>query len=130
MDRIVEISASSFGKTVLESDEPVMVEFFSRACPHCRLLDPTYEELHKALEGEVKFVKVDVLRSGRNCRLAVSRGVRSVPTLEVFYRGRVIGSIIGYHELDKLVNAIKSFISKKEEYIGPSTPLNLLPPSP
>ena len=99
MGRILEISASSFGKIVLRSDKPVVV--IARA--------------------------IDALRNEENRHLAFHRGVRSVPTLEVFYRGRHIGNVVGCHELDTLVEAIKDFIAKKAKYIGPSTPLDFSP---
>ena len=123
MTDISEISASSFDKEVLHVEEPVVVEFFSHSCPHCIKFGPVYEKLAEALDGEARFVKIDVLRSQANRTLAHSRGVRTVPTLEVLYRGRVIGSMVGYHEEKKVVSTVKEFLSKKEENVGPGTPL-------
>jgi len=125
MSDAVEISASDFHEKVLESDEPVVVEFFSHSCPHCKKFKPIYKELNQILNGEAKFVRIDVLDE-QNRILAHSRGVRTVPTLEVFYRGRVIGNITGYHHLEKVYEAIKGFLMKKEENVGPGTPLERL----
>jgi len=85
---------------------------------------PIYEELSEILKDQAKFFKIDVLLVDENRNLAHDRGVRSVPTLEVFYRGRVIGSIVGYHHLEKVYETIKNFLSKKDEYVGPSTSLS------
>jgi thioredoxin-like negative regulator of GroEL len=120
---ISEISASSFGKEVLQVEEPVVVEFFSHSCPHCIKFAPVYTQLAEELDGEARFVKIDVQSSDANRNLAHSRGVRTVPTLEIFHRGRVIGSMVGYHEVRKVVPTVKEFLSKKEENIGPGTPL-------
>jgi len=125
MSDAVEISASDFHQKVLESDEPVVVEFFSHSCPHCKKFNPIYKELTQILNGEAKFVRIDVLNE-QNRILAHSRGVRTVPTMEVFYRGRVIGNITGYHHLEKVYEAIKGFLMKKEENVGPGTPLERL----
>jgi thioredoxin 1 len=125
MSDAVEISASDFDEKVLDSDEPVVVEFFSHSCPHCIKFKPIYQELTQVLNGEAKFVKIDVLNE-QNRILAHSRGIRTVPTLEVFYQGRVIGNITGYHHLEKVYEAIKGFLMKKEENVGPGTPLESL----
>ena len=125
MSDAVEISASDFDEKVLESDGPIVVEFFSHSCPHCKKFSPIYKELTQILNGEARFVRIDVLNE-QNRILAHSRGVRTVPTLEMFYRGRVIGNITGYHHLEKVYEAIKGFLMKKEENVGPGTPLERL----
>jgi len=121
----VEISASDFDEKVLKSEGPVVVEFFSHSCPHCIKFKPIYRELTQVLNGQAKFVKIDVLNE-QNRILAHSRGIRTIPTLEVFYQGRVIGNITGYHHLEKVYEAIKGFLMKKEENVGPGTPLERL----
>lgn len=126
LPNICEITAGSFDKEVLHVEEPVVVEFFGQSCPHCIKFSPVYEQLAESLEGEARFVKIDVIRNKANRTLAHSRGVRTVPTLEVFYQGRVIGSMVGYHEIKKVVPTVKEFLSKKEENIGPGTPLKHL----
>jgi thioredoxin 1 len=126
MSKICEISASSFDKDVLHVEGPVVVEFFSHSCPHCIKFGPVYMQLADKLNGEARFIKIDVVLSKANRNLAHSRGVRTVPTLEVFYHGRVIGSIVGYHKIKKIVSTVKEFILKKDENVGPGTPLTNL----
>jgi thioredoxin len=121
-----DISAKSFDKEVLEVNEPVVVEFFSHACPHCKKFGPVFKKVSENLGEEAKFVKIDVMLNQSNRTLAHHRGVRTVPTLEIFYRGRVIGNIVGYHHYEKVTKALKSFLAKKDMYVGPSTPLNRL----
>jgi thioredoxin 1 len=123
MSGISDISADSFHETILHADEPVVVEFFSHSCPHCIRFKPVYEELSELLGGEARFFRIDVALNEENRDLAHTRGVRSVPTVEVFYRGRVVGSLTGYHNIKKVSGTVNGFLSKREEYIGPSTPL-------
>jgi thioredoxin 1 len=124
ISNVIEISAGSFDAEVLEIDSPIVVEFFSHSCPHCIRFKSIYEELSEILKGQAKFFKIDVLLNKDNRALAHDRGIRSVPTLELFYRGRVIGSIVGYHHLEKIYETFKDFLAKKEEHIGPSTSLH------
>ncbi len=123
MPAIIEVSAESFEEEVLDIDGPIVVEFFSHSCPHCIRFRPIYEELSEIFQNQAKFVKIDVLLSENNRTLAHKRGIRSVPTLEVFYQGRVIGNMVGYHHLEKVYKTIKDFLGEKEAHIGPSTPL-------
>ncbi len=123
MSDIAEISASSFHSEVIDIDGPVVVEFFSESCPHCIRFKPIYEELSEILKEQAKFVKINVPIDEGHIILAHNRGVRLLPTLEVFYQGRVIGNIVGYHHLEKVYQTIKDVLSRKEEHIGPATPL-------
>ena len=120
-----DISAKSFDKEVREPNEPV-VEFFSHSCPHCLKFSPVYKKVSEALGQEAKFVKIDVMLDDSNRTLTHQRGVRTVPTLEIFYEGGVIGNIVGYHHFEKVAEALKGFLIKKDKYVGPSTPLNKL----
>jgi hypothetical protein len=82
-----------------------------------------YKQLSEVLSGEARFFRIDVMLTDDNRNLAHSRGVRSVPTVEVFYRGRVIGSLMGYHQIKKVCETVKGFLTNKEKHVGPSTPL-------
>ena len=123
MPKILELSANSFHKTVMHAKKPVVVEFYSHSCPHCIKFAPVYSQLADVLNGEVRLARIDVIRNNANRDFAHSRGIHTVPTLEIFYHGRVIGNIIGYHEVKTIVSAVKRFLSKKLENIGPGTKL-------
>ncbi len=123
MPEMTDISADSFHEKVLHSDEPAVVEFFNHACPHCIRFKPVYEKLSETFGDEARFYRIDVAVSDENQNLAHSRGVRSIPTVEVFYRGRVVGSLIGNHHFSKASETIRGFLANRQLYIGPSTPL-------
>ena len=123
---ILEISSEEFDEQVLHSKDAVVVEFFSHSCPHCQKFSPLYDQLAEKMNGKAKFFKIDVLLSEENRNLAHSRGVHTVPTIEVFNKGRVIGSMVGYHEIGKLISALKEFLARKDDNIGQGTPINNL----
>ena len=65
----------------------------------------------------------DVLLNENNRHLALDRGVRGVPTIDIFYKGRVIGSVVGNHSFENVVQILEDCINKKEGNIAPHTPL-------
>lgn len=72
MSAIIDISADSFHETILHADEPVVVEFFSHSCPHCKGFKPVYEELSALLSDDASFFRIDVTLSDENRDLAHS----------------------------------------------------------
>ncbi len=123
MTKIYTISAGTFHEKVIHVRKPVVVEFFSHSCPHCKKFAPVYKRLAESLNGEARITKLDVIRNDANRNFAHMRGIRTVPTVEVFYHGRVIGNIVGYHETKKVVSTVKEFLSRKDENVGPGTHL-------
>jgi thioredoxin 1 len=124
--RIIEITSESFKKDVLDVEGIVILEFYSHSCPHCKRFAPVYDHLGEELKDKARFVKIDVLLNEDNRRLAIERGIKGVPTIEVFYHGRVIGSIVGHHPLKVILKGVEEFMADKDQYIGPSTPLHEL----
>jgi thioredoxin 1 len=90
------ISDQQFQREVLSSHQPVIVEFWSPKCPHCRNMATKVSALSKELEGRVKMVKINVLE---NRRMAMEYGVRGVPAFLLFTDGKVKAQAIG--EMDE-----------------------------
>jgi len=126
MSRIVEVDSGTFRDKVLSCGEPVVLEFYSHACPHCRAFKAIYTRLSEVLNSKAKFTEFDVLLNEDNRHLALDHGVRGVPTIDVFYKGRVIGSVVGNHPFENVVQILKDCITKKEGNIAPHTPLREL----
>lgn len=80
------ISEDTFQKEVLESDIPVLVDFFAEWCGPCKMLAPVLEELSVEYEGRIKVCKCDVDRS---MGLAARFQVQAVPTLAFFKGGKL-----------------------------------------
>ncbi len=91
-EKVVEVSTADFEKTVLASNEPVLVDFWATWCGPCKMIAPALDELADAYEGRARVVKVNV-DSERD--LAVKYHVRSIPYLVVFKGGEKVGEQIG-----------------------------------
>jgi|TARA_B000000475_G_C15801132_1_gene367609 thioredoxin 1 len=91
-DNVKEISSENFNQEVLESDLPVLVDFWAEWCGPCKQLAPTVEDVANEMVGSIKVCKMDV---DSNQDIAVQFGVRSIPTLLIFKNGEVASTQIG-----------------------------------
>ena len=92
MGKYVDVTDATFDKEVLQSDIPVLVDFWAVWCAPCHIIAPIVEELAGEKEGKLKVVKMDV---DNNQNTAMKFGIRSIPTLLVFKNGNVVDQIIG-----------------------------------
>lgn len=98
-----EISSSNFSQEVIQSDMPVLVDFFAAWCGPCRMLTPVMQQLAEEYAGKVKIVKVNVDQAPE---LAASFGINSIPALLYFKNGQVKGSSIGFAHKEELVRKL------------------------
>lgn len=89
---ISDVGDKEFGKEVLESQQPVLVDFWATWCAPCRAIAPTLEELAAQYKGKVKVVKLNI---DDNQDTPQQYGVRSIPTLLMFKGGKVVEQIVG-----------------------------------
>ena len=86
------INTANFDEKVLQSNKPVLVDFFATWCGPCKMMSPVIDELATELAGEVDVYKVDVDESPE---VAQRYGVMSIPTLVVFENGQVKDQTMG-----------------------------------
>ncbi len=118
MVSIVSVKEDNWKAEILESDEPVVINFWGPACPWCRRLDPIYEEMAQKFEGKLKFTKVNVAESPR---LAMGLGVMGTPTLKFICDGRPVYEVVGFRPRDQLRSDIERALKESRECIDKST---------
>ena len=88
----LEITDANFQEVVLNSDKPVLVDFWATWCGPCRTISPIIDELATELEGKAVVGKVNV---DDNSEIPQNYGIRNIPTLLVFKNGELVDKMVG-----------------------------------
>ncbi len=104
---LITITDDNFKAEVLESDKPVLIDFWAVWCRPCKLIAPIVEELAVEFEGKAKIGKLDV---DSNQQTSINYGVRSIPTLLIFKDGEVKETIIGAVPKTNVIQKLNSVI--------------------
>ena len=99
----LEFTDDNFQEEVLNSDQPVLVDFWAEWCAPCRALGPVIDELSGEYEGKAKIGKLDI---DTNREVAMTYGIQSIPSIIIFKDGEVLNKFVGISPKDELVSAI------------------------
>ncbi len=106
---VLVVDKENFEKEVLQSENPVMVDFWATWCVPCRMIAPIVERLAEKYAGRLKVAKLDV---DKNQELAIRYQVMSIPTLLFFKNGQVVDRIIGAVKEQEIVQKIEALLNQ------------------
>lgn len=107
MTAATPVTDSSFKQEVLESDVPVLVDFWAPWCGPCRMVAPVVEEIAGQYEGLIKVVKVN---TDENPNVASQYGIRSIPTLMIFKGGQRVDMVVGAVPKTTLAQTLEKYL--------------------
>jgi thioredoxin 1 len=105
---ITHVSDETFKEEVLNSDIPVLVDFWATWCGPCKMLAPVIEQISQNLDGKIKVVKLDV---DKNPITSMSYDIASIPTVVLFDQGKSVNKLIGFRPLDQIESAVKGTLN-------------------
>ena len=99
-----KVDTNSFKSDVLDSDKPVVVDFWAEWCGPCKMIAPSLEEISNEMDN-IQIAKVNI---DENPDIAAQFGIRSIPTLMIFKDGKHADTMVGAQSKSKLLEWIKS----------------------
>ena len=108
-ENVKEITSMNFNDEVLNSDIPVLVDFWAEWCGPCRAIGPVVDEIANDYNGKVSVGKLNVDNENQ---LAMEYGVRSIPALLIFNNGTVVNQIVGAVPKNRITDILDTVISK------------------
>lgn len=108
-DQLIHVTDASYQQEVIESETPVLVDFWAPWCGPCRIIGPIVEQLADEYAGRLKVAK---LNTDENRATPGSLGIRGIPTLILYAGGREVERIVGVRPKADLVAKIDTVLAK------------------
>jgi len=107
MAKPIMVSDDTFDELVVNSDKPILVDFWAEWCGPCKMIAPVLEEIAREMDGQLLIGKLDV---DHNQNTAFAFGVMSIPTLLLFKGGEPVDRIVGYQPKPALKNRLQKHL--------------------
>ncbi len=101
----LQLTDSNFKEKVMDSTQPVLVDFWAEWCGPCKLIGPVIEELSTELDGKAVIGKLNV---DENPQVSVDYGIRSIPTLLIFKNGEIVDRHVGVAPKDVILKKLQA----------------------
>jgi len=112
MSTAANVTDSTFKHEVLESEVPVLVDFWAPWCGPCRMVAPVVDEIAKQYVDQLKVVKVN---TDENPQIASQYGIRSIPTLMIFKDGVKVDMVVGAVPKSTLSNTVEKYLKADDK---------------
>ena len=107
MSKVVELTSENFKSEVIDSELPVLVDFWAPWCMPCKMMAPVLDEMSEELEGKIKIAKVDV-ENPLNQSLAQQYQIQSIPNMKLFKNGVVSKDYVGLRDKEAFISELNS----------------------
>lgn len=94
-------------KDILKTSDLILVDFYADWCAPCKMMPPILKEVKSALGDQVKIIKIDV---DKNPQISAAYNIRSIPTIMLFEKEKLVWSNAGVPQASSLINSIKTYI--------------------
>jgi thioredoxin 1 len=111
MSKALDLSKDTFESEVINSDIPVLVDFWAPWCMPCKMMAPVLDELAGEMDGKVKIAKLNTEEPG-NQELAAKYQIQSIPNMKLFKDGEVIADFVGLRPKEALKEEIENELEK------------------
>lgn len=106
---VKELTLGNFEEEVINSDLPIIIDFYADWCGPCQMMKPVFESVSKSYAGKLKFLKLD---TQEEAGLSMRFHVQGIPTFVLVKDGREIGRIVGYMNEDNFKEKINQILNE------------------